>query len=103
MAGSTALRYTIHLRRLLSSLGHPQGAIIEFHLDAETAIRTSKFQSEKISKRNHHIGTRYERFRPHVTIGDVEIVFSKTEDMLADIPTKNATELQFNTVVSGDA
>ena len=98
MAGSTALRYTIHLRRLLLSLGHPQGAI-EFHLDAENAIRY--FQSEKISKRNHHIGTRYERFRHHVTIGDVEIVFCKTENMLADIPTKNATELQFNTVVHG--
>jgi hypothetical protein len=37
--------------------------------------------------------------RHHVKVGDVEVVFCRTVDMLADTATKNAAEEQFKGVI----
>ena len=96
MAAVTALRYTLHMKAMLEDMGLPQGAI-RIHVDAMNAIRYCT--EEKISQRNHHIGVRYHRMRHHVKVGDVEVVFCRTVDMLADTATKNAAEEQFKGVI----
>jgi len=37
--------------------------------------------------------------RHHIKVGDVEVVFCRTADMLADTATKNAAEVQFKGVI----
>ena len=96
MAAVTALRYTLHMKAMLEDMGLPQGAV-RIHVDAMNAIRYCT--EEKISQRNHHIGVRYHRMRHHVKVGDVEVVFCRTVDMLADTATKNAAEEQFKGVI----
>ena len=96
MADVTALRYTLHMKAMLEDMGLPQGAV-RIHVDAMNAIRYCT--DEKISQRNHHIGVRYHRMRHHVKVGDVEVVFCRTVDMLADTATKNAAEEQFKDVI----
>ena len=97
MAAETALRHTLYLKRLLESLGMIQGVVI-MHMDAENAIRFCT--SEKVSRRNHHIGAKYMRIRYHVD-RDIQLVFVRTTEMLADICTKNAEKEQFERMVSG--
>ena len=96
MAAVTALRYTLHMKAMLEEMGFPQGAV-KIHVDAANAIRFCT--EEKITKRNHHIGVRYHRMRHHIKVGDVEVVFCRTADMLADTATKNAAEVQFKGVI----
>ena len=96
MAAVTALRYTLHMKAMLEDMGLPQGAV-RIHVDAMNAIRYCT--EEKISQRNHHIGVRYHRMRHHVKVGDVEVIFCRTVDMLADTATKNAAEEQFKGVI----
>ena len=69
---------------LLESMGRPQGAI-RFNIDAENCIRFMK--RDKITPRNHHIGTRYTRMRHHVG-KDIDIAFCSTTEMIADLQTK---------------
>ena len=92
IAAGNALRYTLHLKMLLEAMGRPQGAI-RFNIDAENCIRFMK--RDKITPRNHHIGTRYMRMRHHVG-KDIDIAFCSTTEMVADIHTKCAEEKQFN-------
>ena len=96
MAAVTALRYTLHMKAMLEEMGFPQGAV-KIHVDAANAIRFCT--EEKITKRNHHIGVRYHRMRHHIKVADVEVVFCRTADMLADTATKNAAEVQFKGVI----
>ena len=96
MAAVTALRYTLHMKAMLEEMGFPQGAV-KIHVDAANAIRFCT--EEKITKRNHHIGVRHHRMRHHIKVGDVEVVFCRTADMLADTATKNAAEVQFKGVI----
>ena len=96
MAGSLALRHVLYLKRLLESMGEPQG-VVTMYFDAANAIRFCT--KEKVTKRNHHIGTRYMRIRHHVG-KDVELEFVATNAMCADILTKNAQEHQFRTLVA---
>ena len=96
MAGSVALRHVLYLKRLLESMGEPQG-VVTMYFDAANAIRFCT--KEKVTKRNHHIGTRYMRIRHHVG-KDVELEFVATNAMCADILTKNAQEHQFRTLVA---
>ena len=96
IAGSSGLRHTLFIKRLLESLGFRQG-LVRFHLDAENAIRF--FSNEKVSKRNHHIGARYMRVRYHVG-RDIVLEFVKTTEMVADICTKNAELAQFKHLVA---
>jgi hypothetical protein len=96
IAGCNALRHTLWLKRLLESLGFAQG-LVRIFFDAENAIRFNT--SEKVSKRNHHIGVRYMRVRYHVG-QDITCEFVKTTDMLADVCTKNAEQAQFERLVA---
>ena len=91
IAAGNALRYTLHLKMLLESMGRPQGAI-RFNIDAENCIRFMK--RDKITPRNHHIGTRYTRMRHHVG-KDIDIAFCSTTEMVADLQTKCTEEKQF--------
>ena len=92
IAAGNALRYTLHLKMLLESMGRPQGAI-RFNIDAENCIRFMK--RDKITPRNHHIGTRYTRMRHHVG-KDIDIAFCSTTEMIADLQTKCTEEKQFH-------
>ena len=95
MAGCTALRETLYLRRLLESLGQHQ-SVTEMRFDAMNAIRFNT--NEKVTKRNHHIGARYMRLRHHVQVADITAVFIPTDQQLADLGTKNPTLDQFETL-----
>ena len=92
IAAGNALRYTLHLKMLLEAMGRPQGAV-RFNIDAENCIRFMK--RDKITPRNHHIGTRYMRMRHHVG-KDIDIAFCSTTEMVADIHTKCTEEKQFH-------
>ena len=92
IAAGNALRYTLHLKMLLEAMGRPQGAV-RFNIDAENCIRFMK--RDKITPRNHHIGTRYMRMRHHVG-KDIDIAFCSTTEMVADLHTKCTEEKQFH-------
>jgi hypothetical protein len=95
IAATVALKHTLFLKRLLDSMGFTQG-IIRFHLDAQNAIRF--FNNPKISQRNQHVGSRYFRIRYHIN-KDIELHFISTENMTADICTKNQKIHIFRTMV----
>lgn len=95
MAGCHALRTALHMHAVMEDLGKPQGTI-DFCFDARNALRFN--ESDKISKRNMHIGVRYWRVRYHAG-KEIRLVYVKTTKMTADIGTKSTKADQFEGIV----
>ena len=95
MAGCHALRTALHMHAVMEDLGKPQGTI-DFCFDARNALRFN--ESDKISKRNMHIGVRYWRVRYHAG-KEIRLVYVKTTKMTADIGTKSTKTDQFEGIV----
>ena len=78
---------------ILESLGIKVKAPITVHCDNVGAIFLS--YNAKISQRTKHIDTKYRFVGEYVEQGIVKIVFVKSENNIADIMTKNTSELTF--------
>jgi hypothetical protein len=76
----------IWCREFLTHQGHPP-APATLYQDNQSTIKlaTNGIQS---SKRTRHISIRYFWLKDRVDIGDVEVVYKPTTDMIADILTK---------------
>ena len=96
VAAATALREALHLRNLLEGMGKKQKTVV-IHCDNQNAIRFS--ESERVTKRNHHIGARYFRLKDERKAGTVDIQFVRTYAQFADLQTKNTETEQFRRLV----
>ena len=78
---------------ILESLGIKVKTLITVHCDNVGAIFLS--YNAKISQRTKHIDTKYRFVGEYVEQGIVKIMFVKSENNIADIMTKNTSELTF--------
>ena len=83
----------LFVKMILESLGIKVKTPITVHCDNVGAIFLS--YNAKISQRTKHIDTKYRFVGEYVEQGIVKIVFVKSENNIADIMTKNTSELTF--------
>ena len=86
VAASSTVCHCIWLRNLLSFLGFAQQGPTEIRVDNKSAIALAK--NPVFHERSKHIDTRYHFIREHVNQNDVELVYCKSQDQIADIFTK---------------
>lgn len=86
VAASSTVCHSIWLRNLLSFLGFVQEGPTEIYVDNKSAIALAK--NPVFHERSKHIDTRYHFIREHVSKNDVELVYCKSQDQVADIFTK---------------
>ena len=85
IGGLDGWRHTEYLRIMLRSIGLLQQTTRHM-VDNHNAIRF--WTQYRVSPRNHHIGTKYERVRYHHEAKEIRITYCHTGYMLADIATK---------------
>jgi hypothetical protein len=80
----------LHYRDLLEELGYPQGSteVYEDNSAAITILTKGDFNYQNKSK---HIKVRYEFFKEQIRLNTVKLVYCPTDQMMADIHTKNLT------------
>lgn len=86
VAANSAVCHAIWLRNLLENLGFPQESPTEVHVDNRSAIALAK--NPVFHERSKHIDTRFHFIREHVKQKEVELVYCKSYDQVADIFTK---------------
>lgn len=86
VAAATCVCHAIWLRRLLEEINFPQGAATEIYLDSKSAIELAK--NPVHHERSKHIDVRFHFMREHIKEKNIELVYVKSEDQVADIFTK---------------
>ena len=74
------------MKRLISELRHEEQKRVKLMVDNQSAITLSK--NPVHYNRTKHIDTRYHFIRQCIEDKNIEIIFTRTEDRLADIFTK---------------
>ena len=86
VAATLATQEAVWLRALLSDLGFPPQSATRLNEDNKSCIEMAK--NPKFHARTKHIDIRYHFVRESIENKDIELVYCKSEDMLADIFTK---------------
>lgn len=87
MAMSNAAREAIFLRRLLSEIEYGNGDPILLHVDNQGAYKLA--QNPVFHNRTKHIDIKFHHVRDVVKNKEVELKYCPTNNMIADILTKN--------------
>jgi hypothetical protein len=88
-----AAKRALHLRRMLHAMGFAQTQPITCHEDNQAAINLSK--APAISRNSQHIHVRYHIIRDLVKAKIVQMVYTPTEHMIADLLTKTLPLKQY--------
>jgi len=83
---STAIQEAIHLRKLLSDLGHTQKHPTTIYVDNQGAIKIAN--NPIANRRTKHIDVRYHYTREKIEQKEIKLEYLPTTEMLADILTK---------------
>ena len=90
---SQATQEAIWLRRLLSDIGCRSEEPTVIFEDNQGAIEISK--NAKFHNRTKHIDVRFHFIREKVLLNEVKVIYLSTEEMLADVMTKELTKGKF--------
>ena len=85
MGLSDAVAEAMHLKQYMKDFGHG-GRTICIHEDNQGCIAMA--ENASTTARSKHIDIKYHFSRERIEAGDVELIYCKTEDMLADAFTK---------------
>lgn len=95
MAMSDAAKEAIFFKRLLEEIGYSSGEAVILNVDNQGA---EKLASNPVyHKRTKHIDIRYHHVREVVENGEIILKYCPTQDMIADILTKNLSKTKHNT------
>ena len=86
MSICAAVQEAIHLRQLMSDLGHVQDQPTIVYEDNQGCIALSA--NPVFHKRTKHIDIKYHFIRERIVSGDIEVIYVPTEHQLADLLTK---------------
>lgn len=87
MSMSNASKEAIYLRRLLQELGFLENESVTLHVDNQGALKLAV--NPVYHNRSKHIDIKYHHIRDVVESKSVELKYCPTENMIADIFTKN--------------
>jgi prolyl oligopeptidase PreP (S9A serine peptidase family) len=90
LAIAHATKHAIWTRSLLAELGIVEEGPMTIHADNQAAISFSKDNSDP--NRTKHIDIRHHFVRDHINHGTLEIIYTHTDDNLADLFTKALPE-----------
>jgi hypothetical protein len=68
---------------------------VRLHQDNQSTIKLIK-NNKPTSQRTKHIDIRYFFMRNRAEMGDIDLVYTATKEMVADVPTKPLQGHQFN-------
>jgi hypothetical protein len=88
---SRAIKKAVHLRRYLHAMGFTQTQPITVYEDNMSAINLAN--APAVSQKSKHIHVRYHLIRDYVKAGIARMVHVASEDMHADLLTKNSLPL----------
>jgi hypothetical protein len=86
-----AAKKACHLRRLLHAMGFSQTQPVTVYEDNQSAINLAI--APAVSSKSKHIPVRYHLIRDYVQAGIARLIHVPTEDMHADLFTKNSLSL----------
>lgn len=98
MALSSAVKEALHLRRLIIEIGCGRK-------DTPTIIHGDNLSAQNLARnpvyhaRSKHIVIRYHFIREVIQKGDVELKYVPTNDMIADMLTKNLSKLKYEKLI----
>ena len=93
MALASAAQETVWMRQLLSDQGIKQTVATLVFEDNQSAICMSK--NPQFHGRAKHVDIKYHFVREQVTKGNIELKYCRTEDMIADMLTKDLIHAKF--------
>src|SRR5262249_7486646 len=91
VAASSAVNQALWLRKILADMGEEQTEATRINCDNTSAISIAKVDHA----RTKHIRIKYHSIREAIKIGEVELVYCRTEEQLADIFTKPLQKTRF--------
>ena len=94
VAASVACKQAIHAENLISFLGFSCIKPYTMYTDSTACLGIAS-NSERLGNLRH-LSIRYNLVRCYVTIGEIDMVFCITEEMVADLLTKIVTGVQDN-------
>ena len=97
MALSDASKECIHLKALLSSLGHTQDKPVIIYEDNQAAQKIA--ENPVLHDRTKHIDIRYHFVRELVEDLKISVVYIQTKEMVADLLTKAVSKATFDHLV----
>lgn len=86
IAAASCACHAIWLRNLLRETNHPQHEPTQIYINNMSAIALAK--NPVTHGRSKHIDRKYHFIRQHVKENNIQLVFCRTEDQIADIFTK---------------
>jgi hypothetical protein len=95
MAVCSATQEAIYLRSMLADLGLPQVEPTTIYEDNTAAIHLANAALGQWHPRTRHVDVRYKFVKERVRSREVELVYVKTTNQVADILTKNLGTTQF--------
>jgi hypothetical protein len=100
MAVCSATQEAIYLRSMLADLGLHQVEPTIIYEDNTAAIALANAALGQWHPRTRHVDVRYKFVKERVRSHEVELVYVKTNDQIADILTKNLGTTQFRALTS---
>jgi hypothetical protein len=86
MSATQAVKEALWLKQLLTEIGFTQSHPILIHSDNQGCIALTK--NPAYHSRTKHIDIRHHFIRDSVEVGDIELQYCATDDMVADVLTK---------------
>jgi hypothetical protein len=99
MALTQATKEAVWLKRFLQDIKLETQNNVRILTDNQSSMALAK--NPVFHARTKHIDIRHHFIRERVEAGDIELVFCKTEDMLADVLTKGLTKEKHNRFTEG--
>lgn len=99
MAASSAVKEALWLRKLISDLGIPASGPVTIYSDNQAAI--SLLKNPITSARSKHIDVHYHFARERVARKEVEFIYCRTDDNVADALTKALPDCKFTACCKG--
>jgi hypothetical protein len=96
MAVCSAAQEAIYLRVVLFDMGMPQRYPTRIYEDNTAAIRLANAAVGQWHPRTRHVDVRYKFVKERVRSNEIELVYVKTTEQLADLLTKNLAAPQFS-------
>ncbi|XP_075170114.1 uncharacterized protein LOC142242423 [Haematobia irritans] len=94
MAMSNASKEAIYLGKFLEELGYSDGSPIQLNVDNQGAIKLA--MNPVYHNRTKHIDIKFHHVREVIRRKEVELRYCPTEEMIADIMTKNLSKTKHN-------
>ncbi|XP_075157801.1 uncharacterized protein LOC142231066 [Haematobia irritans] len=94
MAMSNAAREATYLKRLMAEIGYDSGEAVILNFDNQGAGKLA--ENPVFHNRSKHIDVKFHHVREVIRNKEVELKYCPTEDMVADILTKNLSRTKHN-------